>query len=177
MISNTCISLHGVFNASKKSGHFFRDHRRIACRQRDARFCRLPSDRCRPASRSYHGDGVQDSVGRDTFPGCQPLAVVLAGTNFTGNSGKGCKLQGTSIGEVLYPLAGNWNECYWLKFFVTCHGMGDNEGPEVMELYKSCSNSRPHSWSSVRGIWQKVGPNKYAYTAYCYEFVKRPAQS
>jgi len=53
--------------------------------------------------------------------------------------GNGCKLQGTWIGEVPYPLPDETpmdptdDVYYMLKFFAVYHGTGDNEGTEVLE--------------------------------------------
>ena len=98
------------------------------------------------------------------------FVVLLAGTAFAGDSGNGCKLQGTWTGELPYYLAGG-PDLYMLKFFVTYHGTGDNEGTEVLEWI----NPVPvpgQSWSNMRGIWKKVGPNKYSYSGYVYGFDK-----
>jgi hypothetical protein len=98
------------------------------------------------------------------------FAVLLVATVFAGDNdkGHGCKLQGTWSGEFLYPLAGG-PDYYWFKYFVTYHGTGDNEGTEVMDWINPVP-APGHKWSNGRGVWKKIGPNKYSWTAYVYEF-------
>jgi hypothetical protein len=82
-----------------------------------------------------------------------------------GNSGNGCKLQGAWIGEALYPLPGNPG--FMLKFFMTYHGTGDNDGTATLEWI----NPRPDpgtSWSNARGVWAKSGPNTYQYNFFAF---------
>jgi hypothetical protein len=55
------------------------------------------------------------------------------------------------------------------QHFVSLHGTGDNEGTDVLESINPVP-APGHSWSNFRGIWQKVGRNKYSYTLYGYEF-------
>jgi hypothetical protein len=97
------------------------------------------------------------------------FAVLLAGTAFAGDNGNGCKLQGTWTAEVQYPHPTNESGWYWLKFFATYHGTGDNEGTWAVDWI----NPVPfpgQAWSNGRGIWKKVGPNKYSYTALVHGF-------
>jgi hypothetical protein len=96
------------------------------------------------------------------------FVVLLAGTAFAGDKGSGCKLQGTWIGETPYYLAGGPG-FYMLKFFVTYHGAGDNEGTEVIDWINPVP-APGHEWSNARGVWEKIGPNKYRYTAYTYGY-------
>jgi len=98
------------------------------------------------------------------------IAVMLTGTAFAGDSDNGCKLQGTWTGEMPYLLAGG-PDYYMLKFFTTYHGTGDNEGTEVMDWINPVP-APGTEWSNVRGVWKKVGPNKYSYTGYGYMFDK-----
>jgi len=82
-----------------------------------------------------------------------------------GNSGNGCKLQGAWMGETSYPLPGNPG--FMLKFFVTYHGTGDNDGTATLEWI----NPRPDpgtSWSNARGVWTKSGPNMYEYNYFVF---------
>jgi hypothetical protein len=103
------------------------------------------------------------------------FVILLAGTAFAGDNGNGCKLQGTWIGEIPYllpddtPLDPTDDVYYMLKLFVTYNGTGDNEGTEFMDWINPVPPPG-HSWSNARGIWKKVGPNMYSWTAYGYEF-------
>ena len=105
------------------------------------------------------------------------FAVLLAGTAFAGDNGNGCKLQGTWIGEVPYPLPDETpmdptdDVYYMLKFFAAYHGTGDNEGTEVLEWINPVP-APGIGWSNIRGIWKKVGPNQYSYTAKGFFFNK-----
>jgi len=96
------------------------------------------------------------------------VVLFVAGTVFAGDNANGCKLQGTWIGETPYPLAGG-PELYMLKLFFIYHGTGDNEGTVAMDFINPVP-APGHSWSNGRGIWKKVGPNKYSYTMDVYEF-------
>jgi len=101
------------------------------------------------------------------------FAVMLAGTAFAGDNG--CKLQGTWIGETPYPLPDDTpmdptdDIYYMLKFFTVYHGTGDTEGTDVIEWINPVPGPSI-GWSNVRGIWKKIGPNKYSYTAIGYMF-------
>jgi hypothetical protein len=96
------------------------------------------------------------------------FAVILAGTAFAGDSGNGCKLQGTWMGEAPYPLAGGPNY-YMLKMFVVYNGTGDTEGTEVSEWINPVPTPGT-SWSNARGVWVKSGPHKYKYTKLGYSY-------
>jgi hypothetical protein len=97
------------------------------------------------------------------------FVILLAGTAFAGDNGNGCKLQGTWIGELPYPLPDDTpldptdDTYYMLKFFATYHGTGDNEGTDVLEWINPVP-APGTSWSNARGIWKKSGPNTYKYT-------------
>jgi len=95
------------------------------------------------------------------------LAVVLAGTAFAGDSGKGCKLQGTWLWEFPFPLP--WDENFAFKYLVTYMGAGDNEGTDITEPLNSDFFYGPDlSLSSSHGIWVKSGPGQYDYTVVAY---------
>ena len=84
--------------------------------------------------------------------------MLLAVSAFAGGSGNGCKLQGTWIGETPYP---NPDGSYYnLRFFITINGTGDNEGTAVTEWVNPIPDPGT-SWSNVKGIWEKSGPNRY----------------
>ncbi len=87
------------------------------------------------------------------------FAVVLAGTAFAGDSGNGCKLQGSWLGRI--PTGG--------IYIVTYHGTGDNEGTDDLEWITGSPTlfgvfPYATSVSSNRGVWAKAGPNKYDFT-------------
>jgi len=75
------------------------------------------------------------------------------------SAGNGCKLQGTWIGELPYPLPGG-SGFYSLKFFATFNGTGDTDGTEVTEWVNPVPDPGT-SWSNTRGVWVKSGPNTY----------------
>jgi hypothetical protein len=77
------------------------------------------------------------------------------------NSGNGCKLQGTWIGETPYPLPGNPD--FVLKFFSTYQGTGDTEGTDVLEWINPLPDPGT-TWANPHGVWTKSGPNRYKYT-------------
>jgi hypothetical protein len=89
------------------------------------------------------------------------FAVMLVGTAFAGDSGNGCKLQGTWFWELPYPLPDNPD--FVLKFWATYIGTGDNEGSEIVEWI---NYPLPLGLSSptARGVWAKSGPNNYNFT-------------
>jgi hypothetical protein len=97
------------------------------------------------------------------------FAVMLAGTAFAGDSGNGCKLQGTWTAEVPYPHPTNESGWYWLKFYETFHGTGDNEGTVVLDFINPVPGTG-YGWSPGRGNYEKVGPNKYSYTMDVYVY-------
>jgi hypothetical protein len=84
------------------------------------------------------------------------FAIMLAGTAFAGDSGNGCKLQGTWLYNASTPLVDN------LRFWATYNGTGDNDGTEIVEYINYPQNFV--SYSTARGVWKKSGPNKYDYT-------------
>ena len=96
------------------------------------------------------------------------FAVMLVGTAFAGDSGKGCKLQGTWVGELPYPLAGG-SSYYMLKMFIVYTGTGDTEGTEVTEWINPVP-APGTAWSNGRGVWAKSGPHRYNYTKMVYAF-------
>jgi hypothetical protein len=89
------------------------------------------------------------------------FGVLLAGTAFAGDNGNGCKLQGTWLWEMSYPLPGFPD--FMLKFWATYIGTGDNEGAEIVE-WINLPGSPDISYSTARGVWKKSGPNEYDYT-------------
>jgi hypothetical protein len=95
------------------------------------------------------------------------FAVMLAGTAFAGDSGNGCKLQGTWVWEFPFPLP--WDENFALKYLITYMGTGDNEGTDITEPLNSDFFYGPDlSLSSSHGIWVKSGPGQYDYTVVAY---------
>jgi hypothetical protein len=87
--------------------------------------------------------------------------MVLAVSAFAGDSGNGCKLQGTWLWATPYPVPGNPD--FILKFWATYIGTGDNEGTELVE-WINYPAPLASSLIGPRGVWAKAGPNKYDYT-------------
>jgi len=81
------------------------------------------------------------------------VAVMLAGTAFAGDSGNGCKLQGTWYGDA--PDFSRWIANY--------HGAGANEGTSDLEFINPILPPGT-SLSSARGVWAKSGPSTFDYT-------------
>jgi hypothetical protein len=92
------------------------------------------------------------------------FAVMLAGTAFAGDSGNGCKLQGTWLWNMPTPISDN------LRFWATYNGTGDNDGTEIVEYINYSQNIA--SYSTARGVWKKSGPNKYDYTMIDFLFLR-----
>ncbi|MBN1567847.1 MAG: hypothetical protein JXA73_08355 [Acidobacteria bacterium] len=99
------------------------------------------------------------------------FCLMLTGIAIAGDSGNGCKLQGTWIGEVPMPPFTNPDGSVFMStFMVTYHGTGDNKGTEVVEWINLPPGFLPKgvSASMERGVWEKSGPNRYDYTTLVY---------
>ena len=86
------------------------------------------------------------------------FAVMLAGMAFAGNSGNGCKLEGTWYGEDFFM--GSFN--------VQFHGEGNSTGALHMEITKF--NDVFHQlWPDLTGVshllgnWKQTGGNSYSF--------------
>ncbi len=97
------------------------------------------------------------------------FAVMLAGTAFAGDSGNGCKIQGTWVGELPQQLP-DGSGIYSLKFFSVSQGTGDTEGTDLTEWINPVP-APGTSWSNVRGIWKKSGPKTYSFTGTGYIYL------
>jgi hypothetical protein len=87
------------------------------------------------------------------------LALPLWQKAEAGDSGNGCKLQGSWLGRL--PTG----ETY----IVTYHGTGANEGTDDLEWITGSPTffgmfPNATSASANRGVWAKTGPNKFDFT-------------
>ncbi len=95
------------------------------------------------------------------FLGVLFMLVFAAGMPilFAGDSGNGCKLQGSWLGEVTLL-----NSDVTVKFVSTYFGTGDNNGTEEVAFINMPPVFPGTSYRGDHGVWTKSGPNRYDFT-------------